>query len=100
MLTKNSGRPRIHEMNTTLVGHEVRRARSALGLTLAQLSERTGLPVRTIHGIETGESRYPTEPTLRPLADALTPETCYRTLALLVYGEVDSPLAPAEAVPA
>ena len=82
----------LPEMNTTLVGQEVRRARNALGLTLAQLSERTSLAVRTIHGIETGESRYPSEHTLRPLAEALTPETSYRKLALLVYGEVVEPV--------
>lgn len=82
----------IPNMDTTPVGEEVRRARTTLGLTLVELSERTALfnggekiPMRTIHGIETGESRYPTERILRPLGDALEPESSYRLLALKVY---------------
>ena len=78
-------------MQPTMVGTEVRRARTALGWTLQKLSDETDrlgrrVPVRTIHGIENGESRYPTEHNLRSIGDALEPETSYRELALLVYG--------------
>ena len=76
----------IPSMETTLLGHEVRRARTALGLTFAQVSARTGIATSTLHSIEVGEIKYPTERVLRPLADALEPETSYRDLALKVYG--------------
>ena len=85
-------------MNCTLVGQEVRRARNALGLTLTQVSELSGVPMRTIHGLETGETKYPSEQTLRSIAGVLGEQTTYRTLVLLVYGEVLDPasnLAPA-----
>lgn len=90
MLTEKRGRPRITDMNATLVGQEVRRARNALGLTLAQVSEMSGIPLRTVHGLETGETKYPSEQSLRAIASVLCKETTYRHLALLVYGETEA----------
>lgn len=75
----------ITDMETTLVGHEVRRARGALNLTLAQLSGQTGISTSTLHSLEKGEINYPAKTMLKILADALEPETTYRTLAQLVY---------------
>lgn len=84
----------LTDMATTLVGSEVRRARLAKGYTLQQVSDMTGIPLRTIHGLESGETKYPNENTLRHVADAL--DVNYRHLALLVYGEVEAK----EAIPA
>lgn len=84
-LTKKVGRPMLPDMETTLVGVKLREARGRADLTLTQLSTLTGVPMRTIHGIENGDTRYPTERILRPLGDALEPHTSYRELALLVY---------------
>lgn len=82
-------------MNASPLGTEIRRARTKLGLSLQALSEATAqfttdgqpIPVRTIHGMETGEALRPHERALRPVAEVLAPETNMQRLALLAYGE-------------
>ena len=39
------------------------------GLTRAQVSEQTGIPVRTLRALETGQVAKPAAPTAKALAD-------------------------------
>jgi repressor LexA len=71
-------------MVRTQLGVKVRQARSRKELSLDRLSKIAGVGLRTIHAIEQGESRHPTEETLRRLATALG--IPYRDLALAAYG--------------
>jgi transcriptional regulator with XRE-family HTH domain len=79
-------------MTPTPLGNEVRRARTALSLSLQALSDHSAqftddgepIPVRTIHGVETGETVRPSDRNLRPLAQALGLR--FESLALLAYG--------------
>jgi transcriptional regulator with XRE-family HTH domain len=84
-IPRERGRPRVRPMVTTQLGQEVKKARRAKHLSLDALSKLSGLGLRTIHAIEQGESKHPTEATLKALASALEPETDYRTLALAAY---------------
>src|SRR5205085_404303 len=61
----------------------LRRFRRAKGLTQEELAERSGLSVRTIRRLETGESVNPQLDTVRLLADALglTPDERAQLLA-------------------
>lgn len=99
MLTNKRGRPIITNVDElpTLLGQEVRRARTARGLTLRQLAEKAGQPYTSIYNIEIGTSIKPDEAALRAIADALEPETSIEKLALLVYNVVP---AEEELVPA
>ena len=58
-------------MGTTTIGEQVRRRRMALGLSLRQLSARSGVPPSTIHGIERGHQTSPAIDTVSALAEAL-----------------------------
>ena len=92
---RKGGRPRVKAMVSTQLGSEVRQARNAKGFSLDRLSKIAGVGLRTIHAIEQGESRHPTEETLRRLASAL--DIPYRDLALAAYGaNGDTPPTPPE----
>ncbi|MEY7971451.1 helix-turn-helix domain-containing protein [Saccharomonospora xinjiangensis] len=56
---------------TSEFGAQLRLRRRAAGLTQEQLSERSGVGVRTIRGFETGERAAPRMATVRLLAEAL-----------------------------
>lgn len=83
-LTKVSGRPMILPM--TELGKEVRKARKAKGLSLQRLAALAGRPYRTVQAVEVGDIRRPSEDVLRPIAEALEPETDYERLVKLIYG--------------
>ena len=55
----------------TSLGKKVQKRREELNLTLAELSERSGLLPQTINAIERGASRQPRYDTLHRLAAAL-----------------------------
>jgi hypothetical protein len=58
-------------------------------MTLKQVSEASGIPLRTIHGIEVGDIERPRPQILRALAPVLL--TSYESLALKVYASAESP---------
>lgn len=64
--------PRTHTSDATSarVGHEVRRARSELGLTQAELARRMGVKAPYVAGLEAG-TRNITLGQLANIADAL-----------------------------
>lgn len=68
-LTNARGRPKMEAM--TRLGRRIQNRRTELGLTLAALSERSGVLPQTINAIERGVSRQPRIDTLSRLADAL-----------------------------
>lgn len=68
-LTIQRGRPKMTAM--TRLGRRIQTRRTELGLTLAVLSERSGVLPQTINAIERGVSRQPRIDTLSRLADAL-----------------------------
>lgn len=69
----------------TPLGKKVQDRRSELGLTLAELSERSGLLPQTINAIERGASRQPRHDTLYRLATALEDEDKVSEYAILAY---------------
>lgn len=56
---------------STSTGATLAHLRSRAGLSLRQLSDKAGIPVATIHAIETGRTRDPTIGTLSALARVL-----------------------------
>jgi len=81
MLTKR-GRPANLEVMTPL-GKLVRSLRTAQGLTLDQLAQRSGITLRSIQAIETGNSERPRLETLQGLAAGLGVDVS--VLAVKVY---------------
>ena len=81
MLTKR-GRPANLEVMTPL-GKHVRSLRTAQGLTLDQLAQRSGITLRSIQAIETGNSERPRLETLQGLAAGLGVDVS--VLAVKVY---------------
>ena len=78
MLTKRRGRGNLEVMAKrgrpanlgvmTPLGKFVRSLRTAQGLTLDQLAQRSGITLRSIQAIETGNSERPRRETLEALA--------------------------------
>ena len=96
MLTKR-GRPANLEVMTPL-GRFVRSLRTAQGLTLDQLAQRSGITLRSIQAIETGNSERPRVETLQALAAGLGIDVS--TLAAKVYEsppKVKAAVSPVEA---
>ena len=81
LLTKR-GRPANLEVMTPL-GKLVRSLRTAQGLTLDQLAQRSGITLRSIQAIETGDSLLPRPETLQALAAGLGVDVS--VLAVKVY---------------
>ncbi|MEV4049621.1 tetratricopeptide repeat protein [Amycolatopsis sp. NPDC049688] len=76
-------------------GSVVRRLRLRAGLTQEGLAERSGVSVRTIRGIETGNRRNPQLASLVQLADALELSADDRDDLLVALGAAPSPaIAP------
>lgn len=82
-LTIRRGRPSIEAMTT--LGKMIQTRRGELGLTLAALSERSGLLPQTINAIERGASRCPRYATIHSLATSL--EMPVTELAEAAYAE-------------
>ena len=61
------------DKNTTVVGPEIRRRREALGMTLRELGQRSGITPNYIGGVEMGK-REPSVSTLVALARGLSAE--------------------------
>lgn len=80
-MTKH-GRPANLEVVTPL-GKFVRSLRTAQGLTLDQLAQRSGITLRSIQAIEVGNSERPRPETLQGLAAGLGVDLSI--LALKVY---------------
>ena len=53
------------------IGDKIRTIREALGMTQAQLAERSGMTQSMVAGIETGERNNPSFATINKLAEAL-----------------------------
>jgi DNA-binding XRE family transcriptional regulator len=65
----------VRVLNTDMdMGEKFRTIRAALGLTIKELSEITGVPHETIMGIEAGSESAPSEAVLRSLAKGLSIE--------------------------
>jgi DNA-binding XRE family transcriptional regulator len=60
-----------HEAQMQRLASRLREARQSAGLSLTQLSERTGMTRQAISRIESGENRNPTMSTIIRLAEAL-----------------------------
>ena len=60
-----------HEAQMQRLASRLREARQSAGLSLTQLSERTGMTRQAISRIESGENRNPTMSTIVRLAEAL-----------------------------
>ncbi|WP_252365310.1 helix-turn-helix domain-containing protein [Saccharomonospora piscinae] len=81
-------------------GAQLRLRRREAGLTQEQLSERSGVGVRTIRRLETGERAAPRTNTVRLLADALGLPAAGRDALLAAALGTEAPAAePSEAPP-
>jgi ribosome-binding protein aMBF1 (putative translation factor) len=63
-----------HDAQVQRLAAQLREARQTAGLSLSELSERTGMTRQAISRIESGENRNPTISTLVRLAEALNKE--------------------------
>ena len=63
-----------HDAQVQRLASRLREARQSAGLSLTQLSERTGMTRQAISRIESGENRNPTISTIVRLAEALNKE--------------------------
>ncbi|SDW27725.1 Transcriptional regulator, contains XRE-family HTH domain [Amycolatopsis xylanica] len=86
---------------TSQFGARLRQLRLRAGLTQEEMAARSGVGVRTIRGLETGERADPRMVTVRLLADALSLDIAERDdLLAVAIGKPGRALAPAEPVPA
>ncbi|OLF06173.1 hypothetical protein BLA60_33105 [Actinophytocola xinjiangensis] len=76
---------------TSRFGVLLRQHRLQAELTQEALADRSGLGVRTVRGLETGERAEPRVATVRLLADALALDTGERVTLLAAAGHVDNP---------
>jgi len=82
VLTRRRGRANLMSMKTEL-GDHVRRLRLDQGKTIQQVADTSGLPWRTVHSVENGDSARPRPETLDALAHALGEDAS--VLALKAY---------------
>lgn len=79
---------------TSQFGALLRQLRLRAELTQEALAGRSGLGVRTVRGLETGERSEPRVATVRLLAEALELDSAERVALLSAAGHVDTPNAP------
>lgn len=84
---------------TSQFGTVVRQLRQRAELTQEELAERSGLGVRTVRGLETGERADPRVGTVRRLADALALDETERLDLFAAAGFPGSVSAPVPAPP-
>jgi DNA-binding Xre family transcriptional regulator len=69
--TKSAEARKKHDVQVQRLASQLAAARQAAGLSLTELSERTGMTRQAISRIESGENRNPTFSTIIRLAEAL-----------------------------